>query len=137
MAKRPAPPSATEEEVRALLERYRCPVPFHERYQLLLAYDRKPHDLYIRRHQPHAAELRSFVALDPGKELRHGPIIGHACSCCLPQLDKEEAEGLVAQSYLADGPPPCRRLQGEAVVGAHQCLRRASFGCSFLPSVAS
>jgi hypothetical protein len=30
MAKRPAPPSATEEEVRALLERYRCPVPFHE-----------------------------------------------------------------------------------------------------------
>jgi hypothetical protein len=30
MAKRPTPPSATEEEVRALLERYRCPVPFHE-----------------------------------------------------------------------------------------------------------
>jgi hypothetical protein len=30
MAKRPVPPTATEEEVRALLERYRCPVPFHE-----------------------------------------------------------------------------------------------------------
>jgi hypothetical protein len=30
MAKRPAPPTATEEEVRALLERYRCQVPFHE-----------------------------------------------------------------------------------------------------------
>jgi hypothetical protein len=30
MAKRPAPPTATEEEVRALLERYSCPVPFHE-----------------------------------------------------------------------------------------------------------
>jgi hypothetical protein len=30
MAKRPAPPTATEEEIRALLERYRCPVPFHE-----------------------------------------------------------------------------------------------------------
>jgi hypothetical protein len=30
MAKSPAPPTATEEEVRALLERYRCPVPFHE-----------------------------------------------------------------------------------------------------------
>jgi hypothetical protein len=39
-----------------------------QRYQLLLAYDRKPHDLYIRRHQPHAAELRSFVALDPGRD---------------------------------------------------------------------
>ena len=30
MAKSPAPPIATEEEVRALLERHRCPVPFHE-----------------------------------------------------------------------------------------------------------
>ena len=30
MAKGPAPPTATEDEVRALLERYRCPVPFHE-----------------------------------------------------------------------------------------------------------
>ena len=32
MAKPPAPPTATatDEEVRALLERYRCPVPFHE-----------------------------------------------------------------------------------------------------------
>jgi hypothetical protein len=30
MAKRPTPPTATEEEVRALLERYRCQVPFHE-----------------------------------------------------------------------------------------------------------
>src|ERR1035441_8892976 len=30
MAKLPIPPTATEEEVRALLERYRCPVPFHE-----------------------------------------------------------------------------------------------------------
>jgi|BarGraNGADG00212_1021973.scaffolds.fasta_scaffold47749_2 hypothetical protein len=30
MAKQPIPPTATEEEVRALLERYRCPVPFHE-----------------------------------------------------------------------------------------------------------
>jgi hypothetical protein len=30
MAKRPVPPTATENEVRALLERYRCPVPFHE-----------------------------------------------------------------------------------------------------------
>ena len=30
MAKPPAPPAATDEEVRALLERYRCPVPFHE-----------------------------------------------------------------------------------------------------------
>jgi hypothetical protein len=30
MAKRPAPPTATEEEVRALLERYRCPLPFHQ-----------------------------------------------------------------------------------------------------------
>jgi hypothetical protein len=30
MAKPPIPPTATEEEVRALLERYRCPVPFHE-----------------------------------------------------------------------------------------------------------
>ena len=30
MAKPPVPPTATDEEVRALLERYRCPVPFHE-----------------------------------------------------------------------------------------------------------
>jgi hypothetical protein len=30
MAKRPLPPTATEKEVRALLERYRCPVPFHQ-----------------------------------------------------------------------------------------------------------
>src|SRR5450755_3201213 len=30
MAKLPIPPTATEEEIRALLERYRCPVPFHE-----------------------------------------------------------------------------------------------------------
>jgi len=30
MAKRPVPPTATDEEVRVLLERYRCPVPFHE-----------------------------------------------------------------------------------------------------------
>jgi hypothetical protein len=30
MAKRPVPPTATEKEVRELLERYRCPVPFHE-----------------------------------------------------------------------------------------------------------
>ena len=30
MAKQPIPPTSTEEEVRALLERYRCPVPFHE-----------------------------------------------------------------------------------------------------------
>jgi hypothetical protein len=30
MAKLPIPATATEEEVRALLERYRCPVPFHE-----------------------------------------------------------------------------------------------------------
>jgi hypothetical protein len=30
MAKRPVPPTATDEEVRVLLEHYRCPVPFHE-----------------------------------------------------------------------------------------------------------
>jgi hypothetical protein len=30
MAKRAAPVIATDEEVRILLERYRCPVPFHE-----------------------------------------------------------------------------------------------------------
>jgi hypothetical protein len=30
MAKPPLPPTATDAEVRALLERYRCPVPFHE-----------------------------------------------------------------------------------------------------------
>jgi hypothetical protein len=30
MAKRPVPPTATDEEVRTLLVRYRCPVPFHE-----------------------------------------------------------------------------------------------------------
>ena len=30
MAKRPVPPTATDEEVRVLIERYRCPVPFHE-----------------------------------------------------------------------------------------------------------
>jgi hypothetical protein len=30
MAKPPTPPTATDEEVRALLERYRRPVPFHE-----------------------------------------------------------------------------------------------------------
>ncbi len=30
MAKRPVPPTATDEEVRVLLERYRCPAPFHE-----------------------------------------------------------------------------------------------------------
>ena len=30
MARLPIPPTATEEEVRALLERYRCPVPFHQ-----------------------------------------------------------------------------------------------------------
>ena len=30
MAKLPAPPTATDEDVRALLARYRCPVPFHE-----------------------------------------------------------------------------------------------------------
>ena len=30
MAKRPVPPTATEKEVRALLERYHRPVPFHE-----------------------------------------------------------------------------------------------------------
>jgi hypothetical protein len=30
MAKPPAPPIATDEEVRAILEHYRCPVPFHE-----------------------------------------------------------------------------------------------------------
>jgi hypothetical protein len=30
MAKPPIPPPATDEEVRAILERYRCPVPFHE-----------------------------------------------------------------------------------------------------------
>lgn len=30
MARRPAPSSATDKQVRALLDRYRCPVPFHE-----------------------------------------------------------------------------------------------------------
>lgn len=30
MARPPVPPTATDEEVRALLERYHCPVPFHE-----------------------------------------------------------------------------------------------------------
>lgn len=30
MAKRPVPPTTTDEEVRTLLERYACPVPFHE-----------------------------------------------------------------------------------------------------------
>jgi hypothetical protein len=30
MAQRPTPPTATDEEVRVLLERYQCPVPFHE-----------------------------------------------------------------------------------------------------------
>ena len=30
MAKPSAPPTTTDEEVRAQLERYRCPVPFHE-----------------------------------------------------------------------------------------------------------
>jgi hypothetical protein len=30
MAKLPAPPTATDEDVRALLARYNCPVPFHE-----------------------------------------------------------------------------------------------------------
>jgi hypothetical protein len=30
MAKPPIPPPTTDEEVRAILERYRCPVPFHE-----------------------------------------------------------------------------------------------------------
>jgi hypothetical protein len=30
MAKLPAPPTATDENVRALLARYNCPVPFHE-----------------------------------------------------------------------------------------------------------
>ena len=30
MAKTPIPPAASDAEVRALLERYRCPVPFHE-----------------------------------------------------------------------------------------------------------
>ena len=29
MAKQAIPPTASDEEVRALLERYRCPVPFH------------------------------------------------------------------------------------------------------------
>jgi hypothetical protein len=30
MVKRAVPPTATDKEVRALLEHYRCPVPFHE-----------------------------------------------------------------------------------------------------------
>ena len=30
MAKPSAPATATDQEVRAILERYRCPVPFHE-----------------------------------------------------------------------------------------------------------
>ena len=30
MTKRPAPPTATDDQVRALLERHKCPVPFHE-----------------------------------------------------------------------------------------------------------
>jgi hypothetical protein len=30
MAKRPVSPTATDQEVRALLERYHCPVPFQE-----------------------------------------------------------------------------------------------------------
>ena len=30
MAKRPVPPAATDQQVRVLLERYACPVPFHE-----------------------------------------------------------------------------------------------------------
>jgi len=30
MAKRTDPPQASDEQVRALLERYKCPVPFHE-----------------------------------------------------------------------------------------------------------
>ena len=38
MAKQPIPPTATEEEVRALLERYRCPVPFHEVRTRMLGY---------------------------------------------------------------------------------------------------
>jgi hypothetical protein len=29
MAKRTTPPTGSDEEVRVLLERYRCPVPFH------------------------------------------------------------------------------------------------------------
>jgi hypothetical protein len=29
MAKRTTPPTASDDQVRALLERYRCPVPFH------------------------------------------------------------------------------------------------------------
>jgi len=30
VAKRPPPPTATDDEIRALLKRYKCPVPFHE-----------------------------------------------------------------------------------------------------------
>lgn len=30
MAQRPTPPAATDDEIRVLLERYQCPVPFHE-----------------------------------------------------------------------------------------------------------
>jgi len=30
MTKRTDPPQASDEQVRALLERYKCPVPFHE-----------------------------------------------------------------------------------------------------------
>src|SRR6202048_4460606 len=29
MSKKPAPPSASDDQVRALLQRYHCPVPFH------------------------------------------------------------------------------------------------------------
>ena len=69
MAKRPAPPTATEEEVRALVERYCCPVPFHEVRTRFLGNVATPLMLW-------SGKLPEFSSIDEANELIGALIMG-------------------------------------------------------------
>jgi hypothetical protein len=84
MAKRPAPPTATEEEVRALLERYRCPVPFHEVRTRFLGNVATP----LMSASPikmveglWGGKLPDFSSIDEANELIGALIMGSRCGC--------------------------------------------------------
>jgi hypothetical protein len=57
MAKLPAPPTATDDDVRALLARYNCPVPFHARNWVRLRIPTMPISC--------SSGSRSVIPIDP------------------------------------------------------------------------
>jgi hypothetical protein len=60
MAKPAVPPTATDDEVRALLVRYRCPMPFHEvRTRFLGNITRREWGLQIPTKSPADSEMMS------------------------------------------------------------------------------